>query len=76
MKVEYLQGQAGFNLVVGDMKSGEVAYTTNRDPSSLGPLRLKAGVYGISNGVLSSKWPKTEKGRSQLQVKMPNWCAR
>ena len=34
----------------------QVAYFSNRDKS--GPQRLMSGVYGLSNALLDSSWPK------------------
>ena len=45
-----------------------MAYHTNRDPSCSGPVLLQKGVHSLSNGVLSSEWPKTERIRAQLEV--------
>lgn len=56
------------NLIVGDMSTGEVAYVTNRNPTDDKPALLSKGIYAISNGNLSSSWPKTEKGKRHLQV--------
>lgn len=67
-----LQEHSGFNLVVGDMQTGEVAYVTNRDANLSSPQLLPKGIYGLSNGVLSSKWHKSEKGKSQLKVSFLN----
>ena len=46
----------GFNLVVGDVTSGEVAFVSNRGEQA--PAFLRAGAYGISNGRLDAGWPK------------------
>jgi uncharacterized protein with NRDE domain len=61
--LEYLQSVAeglhahnGFNLVVGDARSGAAAYLTNRGPAGApghgAPVPLGPGVYGLSNGPL------------------------
>jgi uncharacterized protein with NRDE domain len=55
---------------VGDLEKGSVAYLSNRDPANSGPLELEKGMYGISNGVLHSAWPKTEKGTVMMKVRV------
>ena len=57
----------GFNLVVGDLRHGGWTWLCNRDP--LAPHRegdaplhrqaLAPGIYGLSNAVLDTPWPKT-----------------
>src|SRR5262245_22457599 len=44
---------AGFNLIVSD--AGTLAYYSNRDA---GPRDLAPGVYGLSNHLLDTPWPK------------------
>ena len=61
-----MQEYNGFNLVVGDISTKEIAYLTNRDQD--GPLKLVPGTYGISNGTLNSAWPKVFRGKDALQV--------
>ncbi len=55
----------GFNLVVGDQSS--LYYCSNRTG---GPLRLGAGVYGLSNHLLDTPWPKVERGRHLFQKQL------
>lgn len=52
----------GFNLLVGDHNS--LWYTSNRlqEKIELGP-----GLYGLSNHLLDTPWPKTQKGKAALQ---------
>lgn len=52
----------GFNLLVGD-PSG-IYYVGNRraDPVH----RLASGIYGLSNDVLNTPWPKVKTGRQAL----------
>ncbi len=59
-----LQVYNGFNLVVGDMVSHQLAYLSNR--AETGAQALEPGLHGISNGVLDSAWPKVEKGKLKL----------
>jgi uncharacterized protein with NRDE domain len=51
----------GFNLICGD--AGGTGYFSNREGHSraLGP-----GVYGLSNHLLDSPWPKVSAGKSGL----------
>jgi uncharacterized protein with NRDE domain len=51
----------GFSLVLGD--PGRLFYFSNRNehPRELGP-----GLYGLSNRLLDSPWPKVEKGKKAL----------
>ena len=51
----------GFNLLLGDFET--VHYATNRGPS---PRALSAGIYGLSNGLLDTAWPKVEAGKRGL----------
>ncbi|WMC09340.1 NRDE family protein [Oceanimonas pelagia] len=48
---------AGFNLLVGDLRSGAFYYGGNR--CEAGAHALQAGIYGLSNGLLNTPWPKT-----------------
>ena len=52
----------GFNLLVGD--GAELWYYSNRAAE---PKSLDAGVYGLSNHVLDSPWPKVERGKRGLE---------
>lgn len=66
---EYLEGIAvqttrypGFNLLAGDEE--ELYYHSNRAsvPRALGP-----GVYGLSNHLLDTPWPKVSSGRTAME---------
>ena len=52
----------GFNLVVGDLQ--ELLYFSNYEGSI---NVLEPGLYGLSNHLLNSNWPKVEKGKRLLQ---------
>lgn len=52
---------AGFNLLVGD---GESLWYMNNFKDLC--EELPAGVYGLSNGILNSPWPKILNGKSRL----------
>ena len=64
--VKPLQVYNGFNLIVGDFQKHKLAYCSNR--SGQPAHELYPGLYGISNGVLESKWPKVEAGKARLQA--------
>ena len=55
---------AGFSLLAGDRD--ELAYFSNRDPA--GPRALAPGVYGLSNALLDTPWPKLMRTRARLQA--------
>lgn len=56
---------AGYNLLVGD--SSSLFYVNNHSEKV---WELEPGVYGLSNGLLNSPWPKVDKGKTRLQALM------
>jgi len=56
---------AGYNLLVGDNDS--LYYVNNHEEAV---WELEAGIYGLSNGILNSAWPKVDRGRMQMQTLM------
>ena len=54
---------AGFNLLVGTDE--ELFYFSNRN--GLEPQPLSPGVYGLSNHLLDSPWPKLLRARERLR---------
>lgn len=50
---------------MGDFSKRKLAYFSNRASGTA--CELQPGLYGISNGVLESIWPKVERGKAQLQ---------
>ena len=54
---------AGFNLLVGTDE--ELCYFSNRN--DLEPRPLSPGVYGLSNHLLDSPWPKLLRARERLR---------
>lgn len=55
----------GFNLLFGG--AGAVRYGSNRGA----PTRLlTAGLYGLSNNLLESPWPKVERGKALLRSQL------
>jgi uncharacterized protein with NRDE domain len=64
---------AGYNLLLGDGKS--LVYCSNRANE---PKVLPPGVYGLSNHLLDSAWPKLIKAREQFSTALrqaPNEAA-
>lgn len=55
---------AGFNLLVGDI-AGELHYLGNRGPRL---ERLHPGVYGLSNAMLDTPWPKLLGAREEMTL--------
>jgi len=51
----------GFNLLVGDTEG--VHYVSNRGAL---PQALEPGIYGLSNHLLDTPWPKVERGKREL----------
>ncbi|CAK9019137.1 Sialidase-1 (Acetylneuraminyl hydrolase) (G9 sialidase) (Lysosomal sialidase) (N-acetyl-alpha-neuraminidase 1) [Durusdinium trenchii] len=55
----------GFNLILGDAKTG-FFFVSNRGAHAA-PVRLEAGVHGVSNGTLNDNWPKVVKGKAAFE---------
>jgi uncharacterized protein with NRDE domain len=53
---------AGFNLLLGDGE--ELHYYSNIAGA---PRQLAPGIYGVSNALLNTPWPKLNKGCRQLE---------
>lgn len=51
----------GFNLLVGALDN--LWYYSNKDAA---PRQLEAGIYGVSNHLLNTPWPKVQHGRTAL----------
>lgn len=51
----------GFNLLVGDIQS--LCYLSNRTD---GVQRLEPGIYGLSNRLLDTRWPKVHLGKERM----------
>lgn len=52
----------GFNLIAGDASG--LYYTSNR---ASGILQLEPGIYGISNHLIDTAWPKVQQGKALLK---------
>ncbi|WP_028311339.1 NRDE family protein [Derxia gummosa] len=48
----------GFNLLVGSTLGPDPQLWWHSNRSGQAPLRLKAGLYGLSNALLDTPWPK------------------
>ncbi len=59
--VRVAEEYAGFNLVAAD--SSVVAYCSNR---GMEPQTLTAGLYGLSNHLLETPWPKLVRGKQRM----------
>lgn len=57
---------SGFNLIVGEVTSGDsdIVYLSNRGRS---PVKIGPGIYGLSNHLLDTPWPKVQKGKYELE---------
>jgi uncharacterized protein with NRDE domain len=55
---------AGFNILFGD--SDELWYASNRSPNFA--RRLEPGVYGLSNRLLDTPWPKLTRVRRRFEA--------
>jgi uncharacterized protein with NRDE domain len=64
---EPLPRYPGCNLLLGDSQS--LVYVSNRDVSGAGVQgqHLRPGVYGLSNHLLNTPWPKLKHTRHALQ---------
>ncbi len=62
---------AGFNLLLGDLNT--LIYCSNRHPDYFYQA-LNPGLYGLSNHLLDTPWPKLVKGKHELskQIKKAN----
>ena len=62
-----VQDYDGFNQIVMDNIYSEeetLCYLSNRSE----PTTLQPGIYGLSNAVLNSSWPKTDSRRAALEA--------
>jgi uncharacterized protein with NRDE domain len=57
----------GFNLLLGTPDA--LVYLSNR---GRGPERLSPGVYGLSNHLLDTPWPKLERTRARFERVLEN----
>lgn len=72
------QAYGGFNLVVGDLRTGAWHWLSNCDPlrpsdgvvPKLTSRLLVPGVYGLSNAALDTPWPKTLRLKAAMTETM------
>ena len=60
---ESAQRYAPYNLLFGDARAGELYYFSNRGPA---PSALDGGIHALSNHLLNTAWPKTERTSERL----------
>jgi len=65
--VSQREDYAGFNLLLGDRE--ELWYCSNRGPLA---QKLTPGVYGLSNHLLDTPWPKVVRGKRALSALLDN----
>jgi len=63
-----LSGYNGFNLIAADFRNGECFWASNQGPQ---PMRLERGVYGLSNALIDTPWPKVVALKSKLRAALP-----
>lgn len=61
---EGLSEYNGFNLIMG--QPDDLHYTSNEFNGEL--KSIPAGIYGLSNHLLNSDWPKVKKGKLKLEA--------
>jgi uncharacterized protein with NRDE domain len=60
-----LSGYNGFNLIAADFRLGECFWASNVEAY---PKRLERGLYGLSNAVLDTPWPKVEALKASMHT--------
>lgn len=58
----------GFSLLAGDVVAAQLWLYSNR--SGLPPQSLAPGVYGLSNALLDTPWPKLLATRNALRIRL------
>lgn len=70
---ESLEAYSGFNLVYGRLDKLELLYQHNHlDQDAPKHSVLQPGIYGLSNALLDTPWPKTER----LKTALSDWIER
>jgi uncharacterized protein with NRDE domain len=80
---EYLEALAagraaayeGFNLLLGELGGPEPALWYYSPRAGAAPERLAAGVYGLSNALLDTPWPKVRTGKAALRASLDGGAA-
>ena len=65
-------GHNGFNLVSFDLRQGLCLWMNSERAE---PLRLTAGLHGLSNGTLDEPWPKVEALRAGVDAALADAVA-
>lgn len=60
----------GYNLLIGDRDN--LVYFGNRT-ADLKPIVLQPGLYGLSNALLDTPWPKVELGKKAVADLSSDW---
>ena len=60
--LQHSEAYNGFNLLVGDLE--DLYYVSNRKAAV---EKLPAGIFGLSNDLLDTPWPKVENGKRNLK---------
>ena len=63
-----LSGYNGFNLIAADFRDGECFWASNQRRH---PIRLERGIYGLSNAMIDTPWPKVVALKSKLRAALP-----
>lgn len=59
-----ISGYNGFNMLALDFAEGECFWVNNR---KLFPERLQRGIFGLSNAILNTPWPKVQQLKAKLK---------
>ena len=63
---ERMHEYAGFNLLLGDLRRGEMAWISNRG----GTAGIAPGVHGLSNAALDTPWPKVRRLKAVVEQRI------
>jgi uncharacterized protein with NRDE domain len=63
-----MSGYNGFNLLALDFAQGECFWVNN---TKLYPQRIDRGIFGLSNALLNTPWPKVQQLKSRLRSAIP-----
>lgn len=63
-----MSGHNGFNMIALDFAQGECYWINNR---RVYPERLQRGIFGLSNALLNTPWPKVQALKGRLKTAIP-----
>ena len=66
----------GFNLIAGDLSTHDELYWISNKSTAAFPTRLVPGIYGLSNHLLDTPWPKVASGRTAFAQLVQNASSR